>query len=827
MGKNQDVKAAQLLKIREEKERQGKEWKEKRPPNKKWLLQKDRADNLMRLIIGLVDDQLRPVLVFCFSQAECNRLAPLLKNSIPKESSQRQLLRSDRIGKEMLHISLEARHCQEVTWFLDFLQAGVGIHHGGLVPVVRELTEKLFKQCLLNVLFCTETFGMGLNMPARAVVFHFRGEQPLTKFDGREQRVLTPTEYLQMSGRAGRRQLDSHGTAVLALDDPFQRQDLKSMLAKQSPVVRSGYEMQASSALRLSKHGRTFLDWFGTQTLLQFESKHEAPVHEDHIDRLVSVMQDPRLALLECNTGKPTALGWACGVVECGDVLLIGRLISQGCFDSTDAEYLLAYFIVFVLERCHPRDGNEKPLSDTFLALATTCECEAKVVDQVISEKGLSRRMDDSVSLPEKLRAHRILVDAFHESWLSGSSLDDFVARSNKSAQNISAGMLVRAVRRVEEFARQVAEALQRLGKIEQSDAIKRAIKEHLHRGLPFADSLYFPDELRGCSDQVLDLYNEEGNTDCWRSDHKHGDMIHLNPCEIGFSQDSISGKFGDGTYLRQRLAWMNGGRENPEDIACGMKVIFYRGQVYTLDNRRLALLRLYTWGVAQNSRTGDDCRNFRLQFMVAADSGARKEFDQKFTSCCCGARTVIRQTGEVIGISPSDSLVSLAQEDESLYEADTVDDAGSFWDQYDKLSISVLASPGDADSESCEDDLGPIHASPESISLQSDADLPCGDPVGGDLALRIKSSALSDELDFAAPKVAKARGSKDMFEKGISYCMEVADKCRRVKTKKSKHQIKHSVGVLELFDRLLGELPPSTAERADEFRTMLEALRS
>merc|ERR1712137_119339 len=140
MGKNQDVKAAQLLKIREEKERQGKEWKEKRPPNKKWLLQKDRADNLMRLIIGLVDDQLRPVLVFCFSQAECNRLAPLLKNSIPKESSQRQLLRSDRIGKEMLHISLEARHCQEVTWFLDFLQAGVGIHHGGLVPVVRELT---------------------------------------------------------------------------------------------------------------------------------------------------------------------------------------------------------------------------------------------------------------------------------------------------------------------------------------------------------------------------------------------------------------------------------------------------------------------------------------------------------------------------------------------------------------------------------------------------------------------------------------------------------------------------------------------------------------
>jgi ATP-dependent RNA helicase DOB1 len=76
----------------------------------------------------------------------------------------------------------------------------LGIHHGGLLPILKEVIEILFQESLVKVLFATETFSMGLNMPAKTVVF-----TNVTKFDGNEFRNLTSGEYIQMSGRAGRR----------------------------------------------------------------------------------------------------------------------------------------------------------------------------------------------------------------------------------------------------------------------------------------------------------------------------------------------------------------------------------------------------------------------------------------------------------------------------------------------------------------------------------------------------------------------------------------------------------------------------------------------
>jgi antiviral helicase SKI2 len=78
-----------------------------------------------------------------------------------------------------------------------------GVHHGGLLPILKEMVEILFSRGIVKVLFATETFAMGVNMPARTVVFNgFR------KHDGREFRDLLPGEYTQMAGRAGRRGLD-------------------------------------------------------------------------------------------------------------------------------------------------------------------------------------------------------------------------------------------------------------------------------------------------------------------------------------------------------------------------------------------------------------------------------------------------------------------------------------------------------------------------------------------------------------------------------------------------------------------------------------------
>ena len=88
----------------------------------------------------------------------------------------------------------------QIKNILPLLRRGIGIHHSGLLPILKEIIEILFQEGLLKVLFATETFSIGLNMPAKTVVF-----TSVRKWDGKGFRWVSGGEYIQMSGRAGRR----------------------------------------------------------------------------------------------------------------------------------------------------------------------------------------------------------------------------------------------------------------------------------------------------------------------------------------------------------------------------------------------------------------------------------------------------------------------------------------------------------------------------------------------------------------------------------------------------------------------------------------------
>jgi ATP-dependent RNA helicase DOB1 len=94
----------------------------------------------------------------------------------------------------------------QVSSILPLLRRGIGIHHSGLLPILREVIEILFQEGFLKCLFATETFSIGLNMPAKTVVF-----TNVRKWDGDRFRWISSGEYIQMSGRAGRRGLDDRG----------------------------------------------------------------------------------------------------------------------------------------------------------------------------------------------------------------------------------------------------------------------------------------------------------------------------------------------------------------------------------------------------------------------------------------------------------------------------------------------------------------------------------------------------------------------------------------------------------------------------------------
>lgn len=138
-----------------------------------------------------------------------------------------------------------------------YLLRGIGVHHGGLIPLVKELVEILFQESLVKVLFATETFAMGLNMPARAVVF-----TAFTKSDGECIRSLTSGEYIQMSGRAGRRGKDDRGYAIMLVEDAsvFSPTVAKAMLRGAPMPLVSRFKLSYYTLLNLTKRTEGGLD---------------------------------------------------------------------------------------------------------------------------------------------------------------------------------------------------------------------------------------------------------------------------------------------------------------------------------------------------------------------------------------------------------------------------------------------------------------------------------------------------------------------------------------------------------------------------------------
>ena len=119
----------------------------------------------------------------------------------------------------------------------DLAVKGIGIHHAGLIPVFKEIIEMLFSKNLIKVLLATETFAVGLNMPTKTVIF-----TDIFKYDNKGKRRLQTHEFIQMSGRAGRRGIDKIGYVIITpqlFSDNITSQDLQNLLFGSSQKIRS------------------------------------------------------------------------------------------------------------------------------------------------------------------------------------------------------------------------------------------------------------------------------------------------------------------------------------------------------------------------------------------------------------------------------------------------------------------------------------------------------------------------------------------------------------------------------------------------------------
>nr|WP_227425726.1 DEAD/DEAH box helicase [Pengzhenrongella sicca] len=190
---------------------------------------------------------LLPAIVFIFSRAGCQGavgqcLAAGLRLTTPAQEAQIRELVEERCAT----IPPEDLDVLGFWDWSDALARGIAAHHAGMLPVFKETVEDLFSRGLVKVVFATETLALGINMPARSVVL-----EKLIKWDGSAHVDMTPGEYTQLTGRAGRRGIDPEGHAVVIDNPGLDPVELAGLASKRLYPLRSSFRPTYNMAVNL------------------------------------------------------------------------------------------------------------------------------------------------------------------------------------------------------------------------------------------------------------------------------------------------------------------------------------------------------------------------------------------------------------------------------------------------------------------------------------------------------------------------------------------------------------------------------------------------
>ncbi|HVQ88979.1 MAG TPA: DEAD/DEAH box helicase, partial [Actinomycetes bacterium] len=190
---------------------------------------------------------LLPAINFVFSRAGCSgAVQQLLTAGVrltdPSGRAEVRKIAESRTG----HLSDDDLRVLGYHDWLEGLERGFAAHHAGLLPAFKEVVELLFIRGLVRIVFATETLALGINMPARTVVI-----EKLTKWNGEVHADITPAEYTQLTGRAGRRGIDVEGDAVVLWQPGFDPQQVAGLASTRTYPLRSSFRPTYNMAINL------------------------------------------------------------------------------------------------------------------------------------------------------------------------------------------------------------------------------------------------------------------------------------------------------------------------------------------------------------------------------------------------------------------------------------------------------------------------------------------------------------------------------------------------------------------------------------------------
>jgi len=240
---------------------------------------------------------LLPVVAFTFSRKRCEQLANSLTNIDLNSAGEKSEIHVF-IQNSIKRLKGTDRELPQVLRTRDLLARGLAVHHSGLLPIIKEMVEILFSRGLVKLLFATETFAMGVNMPARTVVF-----QGLRKPDGKNFRDLLPGEFTQMAGRAGRRGLDSVGVVVYPVFEDFpQAGNLHSVMLGQPTKLESRFRLTYLMIVNLLRVEELRVEDMMKRSFSEFGGQKDLPEHQEQLrENREKITQFARLDCAICS----------------------------------------------------------------------------------------------------------------------------------------------------------------------------------------------------------------------------------------------------------------------------------------------------------------------------------------------------------------------------------------------------------------------------------------------------------------------------------------------------------------------------------------------
>lgn len=330
------------------------------------------------------------------------------------------------------------------------IQRGIAYHHAGMLPTLKEVIEQLFTSKLLKVIFTTETFALGINMPARSVAF-----DDIRKFYGDNIKALKTRDFFQMAGRAGRRGMDSEGFVYLRIN-PYNItiEELKRIIYGKPESIRSQLNNSYATILNLyDKYRENIFEVYGLSFHSYQANKYSQKEAQDLMKAKINFLKE--LGYIISGEGNVLSDKGHFAKAVYGYEIILSELYDEGFLEELDEEGLgvLACAVIF-----EPRKNQE------ILSLSKKAHTIKKRCDKLIEQIRYKETRDKIRPQSKKPYFH---LSSSIEAWIKGDSFNKILGLSD-----VDEGELVRYFRM----------ALQILREIKSSAAASPVLKERIQK---------------------------------------------------------------------------------------------------------------------------------------------------------------------------------------------------------------------------------------------------------------------------------------------------------------------------------------------------------